>query len=95
MLRNRMMLVLLALGVAVLAVACAGGSNYPSRPLEIVAPAGAGGGWDTIARTVQRALETEKLYTQPTSVQNKVGGGGAVGLAYMFTKKSDDYELVV
>jgi putative tricarboxylic transport membrane protein len=95
MLRNRMMLVLLAMAVSVMAVACAGGGGYPARPLEIVAPAGAGGGWDTIARTVQRALETEKLYPQPMTVQNKVGGGGAVGLAYMFTKKSDDYELVV
>ncbi len=70
-------------------------AGYPSKALEIVAPAGAGGGWDTLARTVQRALETEKLYPQPTSVVNKVGGGGAVGLAYIFTKKADDYELVV
>ncbi len=69
--------------------------GYPNKPLEIIAPAGAGGGWDTLARTVQRAIETEKLYTQPTAVQNKVGGGGAVGLAYIFTKKADDYELVV
>ncbi len=69
--------------------------GYPSRPLEIVAPAGAGGGWDTIARTVQRALEVEKLYPQPMTVQNKVGGGGAVGLAYVFTRKGDDHELVV
>ncbi len=95
MLRKRMLLVLLAMVVSIFAVACAGGGGYPARPLEIVAPAGAGGGWDTIARTVQRALETEKLYSQPITVQNKVGGGGAVGLAYMFTKKSDDYELVV
>ncbi|MEW5720015.1 MAG: tripartite tricarboxylate transporter substrate binding protein [Chloroflexota bacterium] len=69
--------------------------GYPSKALEIVAPAGAGGGWDTLARTVQRALETEKLYPQPTTVVNKVGGGGGVGLAYIFTKKADDYELVV
>ncbi len=81
--------------IALAASACAGGSSYPSKPLEIVAPAGAGGGWDTLARTVQRSLETEKLYTQPTSVVNKVGGGGAVGLAYVFSKKADDYELVV
>ncbi len=71
------------------------GASYPSRPLEIVAPAGAGGGWDTLARTINRTLEIEKLYLQPISVANKVGGGGAVGLAYIFQKKGDDYELIV
>lgn len=71
------------------------GASYPSRPLEIIAPAGAGGGWDTLARTIDRSLEIEKLYPQPISVVNKVGGGGAVGLAYIFQKKGDDYELIV
>jgi len=87
----------LLFGLIVVGVtACAGaGGGYPSKALEIVAPAGAGGGWDTLARTVQRALETEKLYPQPVTVVNKVGGGGGVGLAYIFTKKGDDYELVV
>ncbi len=71
------------------------GAPFPSRPLEIIAPAGAGGGWDTLARTIDRSLEIEKLYPQPISVVNKVGGGGAVGLAYIFQKKKDDYELIV
>jgi putative tricarboxylic transport membrane protein len=71
------------------------GAAYPARPLEIVAPANPGGGWDTLARTIDRTLEVEKLYPQPISVINKPGGGGAVGLAYMITKKGDDYELVV
>jgi putative tricarboxylic transport membrane protein len=70
-------------------------ADYPSRPLEIVAPAGAGGGWDAIARTLNIVLEKEKLYPQPISVLNKPGGGGAVGLAYIFAKQKDDYELVV
>jgi putative tricarboxylic transport membrane protein len=68
---------------------------YPARPLEIVAPANPGGGWDALARTINRALEVEKLYPQPMSVLNKPGGGGAVGLAYVFQKKGDDYELIV
>jgi putative tricarboxylic transport membrane protein len=75
--------------------ACNTGAAYPSKPLEIVAPAGAGGGWDTLARTVNRALEVEKIYPQPMSVLNKTGGGGGVGLAYINSKKGDDYELVV
>jgi putative tricarboxylic transport membrane protein len=71
------------------------GATYPARPLEIVAPANPGGGWDALARTINRSLEIEKLYPQPMSVLNKPGGGGAVGLAYMFQRKGDDYEMVV
>jgi putative tricarboxylic transport membrane protein len=71
------------------------GAAYPSRPLEIVAPANPGGGWDAMARTINRVLEIEKLYPQPMSVLNKPGGGGAVGMAYINMKKGDDYELVV
>ncbi len=70
------------------------GASYPARPLEIVAPANPGGGWDALARTMTRVLEIEKLYPQPMAVLNKPGGGGAVGLAYIFQKKGDDYEMV-
>jgi putative tricarboxylic transport membrane protein len=69
--------------------------KYPSKTLEIVAPAGAGGGWDGIARAVNISLEKEKLYPKNMSVLNKAGGGGAVGFAYMLMKQKDDYELVV
>lgn len=85
----------LAILLPVLFVGYGEGAGYPSRPLEIIAPANPGGGWDALARTVNRALEIEKLYPQPISVINKPGGGGAVGLAYVFMKKGDDYELVV
>lgn len=71
------------------------GASYPTRPLEIVAPANPGGGWDAMARTINIVLEKEKLYSQPMSVLNKPGGGGAVGMAYINSKKGDDYELVV
>lgn len=87
--------------VALILLLCIGftasgqGAAYPSRPLEIVAPSNPGGGWDAMARTLNRTFEVEKLYTQPISVINKPGGGGAVGMAYIHTKKGDDYELVV
>lgn len=68
---------------------------YPARPLEIIAPANPGGGFDALARAINRALEVEKLYKQPMSVANKPGGGGAVGFAYMQMKAKDDYELIV
>ena len=83
--------------VSLLLSACAGGaaSKYPDKSIEIIAPANPGGGWDTLARTVQVSLETEKLVSQPLSVTNKPGGGGGVGLAFMSTQKGTDYTLVV
>jgi putative tricarboxylic transport membrane protein len=87
--------------VALILLLCIGftasseGAAYPSRPLEIVAPSNPGGGWDAMARTLNRTLEIEKLYSQPISVLNKPGGGGAVGMAYINMKKGDDYEMVV
>lgn len=95
MLNRRLALTSLVLLLPLAFAALSEGGAYPSRPLEIVAPSNPGGGWDTLARTINRSLEVEKLYPQPISVVNKAGGGGAVGLAYMFTKKGDDYEVVV
>jgi len=55
----------------------------PQRPIEIIAPAGPGGGWDLLARTVQKALTEEKLVDKPILVTNKPGGGGAAGWTYL------------
>ena len=55
----------------------------PTKPIEIIAPAGPGGGWDLLARTVQKALTEEKLVDQPVLVTNKPGGGGAAGWNYL------------
>ena len=37
----------------------------PQRPIEIIAPAGPGGGWDLLSRTMQKALTEEKLVDRP------------------------------
>lgn len=55
----------------------------PQRPIEIIAPAGPGGGWDLLARSIQQALTEEKLVDQPVLVTNKPGGGGATGWTYL------------
>ncbi len=95
MFKKRLTFVSLVSILAIVLAACSSTASYPAKPLEIIAPAGAGGGWDTLARTVNMALEQEKIYTQPMSVLNKTGGGGAVGLSYINSKKGDDYELIV
>ncbi|GAA4930585.1 tripartite tricarboxylate transporter substrate binding protein [Streptomonospora halophila] len=59
------------------------GAWAPEKPIEMVAPAATGGGWDTLARTSSRVLEQNNLVDQPIQVVNKPGGGGAVGWAYV------------
>jgi putative tricarboxylic transport membrane protein len=95
MFSRHVVLASLVVALSLTLVAPSESATYPARPLELVAPANPGGGWDALARTMNRVLEIEKLYPQPMSVLNKPGGGGAVGLAYIFQKKGDDYELVV
>ncbi|WP_281974724.1 tripartite tricarboxylate transporter substrate binding protein [Halobacillus litoralis] len=59
------------------------GEWTPEKNVEIVAPAGAGGGWDTTARSVGKILEEEEIMEQSVGVVNKEGGGGAVGWSYI------------
>lgn len=65
----------------------------PSKPIEFIAPAGAGGGWDTTARTVAKVMEEQKIVEQRMAVVNKPGGGGAIGWAYINEKDTDDHLL--
>jgi putative tricarboxylic transport membrane protein len=56
-------------------------SAQPSVPaLTIVAPAAPGGGWDQLARTMQRVLEIDSLVPR-VQVENVSGAAGTVGLA--------------
>jgi putative tricarboxylic transport membrane protein len=72
-----------------------GAPNYPTKPFEFIAPAGAGGGWDLTIRTVAKVLGETKLVPVGMPVTNKPGGGGGVALAYLQNKKGSDHEIVV
>lgn len=65
-------------------------SDYPKKPMEFIAPGGAGGGWDLTIRTVAKVLKDTKLVSVPMPVTNKPGGGGGVNLSYMQEKKGSD-----
>lgn len=73
-----------------------GASNYPSKSLTLVAPSGAGGGWDMTARTITKVLTETKATDKAITVENKPGGGGAVFMAEYATKDvKDNYKLFV
>lgn len=67
---------------------------YPSKTLDLIAPAGAGGGWDTTARMTAKALTDEKLITVPIAVSNMAGGSGAVAIAHMVTRRKGDTHVL-
>jgi putative tricarboxylic transport membrane protein len=84
----------------VIAAACAACSSrsasgdYPSQPIELVVPFQAGGGSDTLARTIQTIVVEERLAPVPMNVVNRTGGAGAIGLAYVASKKGDAHTLM-
>ncbi|NDI37118.1 tripartite tricarboxylate transporter substrate binding protein [Chengkuizengella sediminis] len=67
----------------------------PSETIEVVAPGGAGGGWDTTARTVAQVLTEEELVSESMPVVNKSGSGGAIGWSYVDGKQGDNHTLFV
>ncbi|MDX1807258.1 MAG: tripartite tricarboxylate transporter substrate binding protein, partial [Paenisporosarcina sp.] len=71
-------------------------SNYPEKTVTIVAPSGAGGGWDLTARSIAKTMNATKIVEEPIIVENKPGGGGAVYMAEFATKEvKNDYVLMV
>lgn len=72
------------------------GENWePSEAIEFVAPAGAGGGYDTTARMAAQAFSEEGIIEQNIGVVNKEGGGGAVGWSYVAGFEGSPHHLFV
>lgn len=66
-------------------------ANYPSRPIQMICPWGAGGGTDATARIVASLLERD--LGQPVNVVNRTGGSGVVGHSAIATSAPDGYNL--
>jgi tripartite-type tricarboxylate transporter receptor subunit TctC len=64
---------------------------YPSRPVTMIVPWGAGGGTDATARIVAAILE--KDLGQPINVVNRTGGSGVVGHSAIATAPADGYTI--
>jgi len=64
---------------------------YPSRPITMLCPWGAGGGTDATVRIVSGLLEKE--IGQPVNVVNRTGGSGVVGHAAIASAPPDGYTL--
>jgi tripartite-type tricarboxylate transporter receptor subunit TctC len=87
----RGLIVLLALAL-ILPTAVAA-QDFPTRPINIVAPFPPGGQADLMARPTAAAME--KLLKNPVVVVNKTGAAGAVGMAFVANSKPDGYNLLM
>ncbi|HEX8166802.1 MAG TPA: tripartite tricarboxylate transporter substrate binding protein, partial [Beijerinckiaceae bacterium] len=65
--------------------------NWPSRPITMICPWGAGGGTDATARIVASLLERD--LGQPVNVVNRTGGSGVVGHQAIASAQPDGYNI--
>jgi putative tricarboxylic transport membrane protein len=59
--------------------------------IEVVVPYAPGGGTDNLIRMITGIIDENKWSPVPINVNNRAGGGGAVGFTYLINKKGDAY----
>jgi putative tricarboxylic transport membrane protein len=67
----------------------------PTKPVEIVVAAGAGGASDQMARMMQAAIQKNNLMKQPMIVSLKGGASGAEALMYMKSGAGDANRVLI
>lgn len=67
-------------------------SDYPNKPIRIVVPYAAGGGTDALARIVAKNMTAH--IGQTVLVDNKPGGGTAIGASEIARAAPDGYNLL-
>src|SRR6478736_8961618 len=67
----------------------------PTKPVEIVVAAGAGGASDQMARMMQAAIQKNSLMKQPMIVTLKGGASGAEALIYMKSSPGDANKVLI
>src|SRR6478736_10199494 len=82
----------LALAAALLAAPCLA-QNYPTKPVRVVVPFGAGGPADVTARLLGNILQEK--FGQPFVIENRPGAGGAIGTVEAVKAPPDGYTLLM
>jgi len=80
------------LALVLAAIVVAGAQPYPSRPITMVVPFGAGGPSDSIGRIVAEGMR-EPL-GQPLIVENVAGASGTIGVGRVAGALPDGYTIV-
>ena len=89
----------LSAGLALAAIAffphLASAAWEPTKPVELVVPAGAGGGADQMARFLQGVITKHNLMKQPLIVVNRSGGAGGEGFLDMKASQGNPHKIVI
>lgn len=86
---------LMAAAAAVIAAASSSAiaqEKFPSRTIEVITHAGAGGGTDIMAQMMMK--EAREVLKTDLALVNKRGGGGAVAHAYVNQRPADGYTIL-
>jgi tripartite-type tricarboxylate transporter receptor subunit TctC len=81
-----------ALAALASARGAAAADAYPSKPIQLIVPYGAGGSTDVLARAI--AQVAPKHLPQPLVVVNKAGGGAIPGRLEVVRAPADGYTLL-
>ena len=68
-------------------------ANYPNKMIRIIVPNPPGGTSDVLGR--QLAKEMGEMFKQPVIVENKAGGNGHIGAAFVAKSAPDGYNLLL
>ena len=71
----------------------AAAQSYPSKPINLLVPAAAGGPTDTVARLIAESMT--KTLGQTVVVENIGGAGGTIGMARVAKSAPDGYSLAI
>ena len=87
----------LVLAAALLAMSIHGSptlaQDYPSRPVRVIVPFGAGGPADVTARQIGSVLQ--ESFGQPFVIENRTGAGGVIGTLEAVKSPPDGYTLLM
>ena len=86
----RLLMIVAALTPAIASVSA---QDYPTRPINIVVPAAAGGPTDTISRVTAQAMS--QILGQQITIENAGGAGGTIGTGRVVRAEPDGYTLLI
>jgi len=75
------------------ATSSSSGQAYPTKPIRVIVPSGAGGSVDTLARLVAQKMSAS--LGQQVVVENRSGSGGVIGTEIATRSAPDGYTLLM